>query len=181
MITADKASLSLSLTSLLDYTEWERQKWHEWMRAQGDHVLKISAGEHGDGRFQTIGDFVRHIFSAEKRYTERLEGRPLTDTSSIPSDNVETLFQFGRESRSGFRALLENFPADQWDVPQEFKILTSSIQVTPRKIAAHMVLHETRHWAQIATLFRLNGLKGDFHDFLFSPVFGGELKLAKGS
>jgi uncharacterized damage-inducible protein DinB len=151
------------------------------MQAQGDPVLKISAGEHGDGRFQTIGDYVRHIFSAEKRYVERLEGRPLTDTSAIPSDNVKTLFLFGRESRSEFRRLLETFPSEQWDVAQEFKILTSSIQVTPRKIATHMVLHEIRHWAQIATLFRLNGLKGDFHDFLFSPVFGGELKLAKDS
>jgi uncharacterized damage-inducible protein DinB len=181
MIAAGKTFLSLSLTSLLDYTEWERQKWHDWMLAHGDHVLKVSAGEHGDGRFQTIGDCVRHIFSAEKRYVERLEARPLTDTSTIPSDNIETLFQFGRESRSGFRSLLETFPADQWDGPREFKILTSSIKVTPRKIAVHMVLHETRHWAQIATLFRLNGLKGDYHDFLFAPVFGGEVKLAKGN
>jgi len=37
-------------------------------------------------------------------------------------------------------------------------------------------LHEIRHWAQIGTLFRLNGLTIEFHDFLFSPVLGGEFK-----
>ena len=30
-------------------------------------------------------------------------------------------------------------------------------------------------WVQIATLFRLHGLRDKFHDFLFSPVLGGEL------
>lgn len=59
---------------------------------------------------------------------------------------------------------------------REFNIVNSSITVTPRKIAVHIILHEIRHWAQIATLFRLNGLTGEFHDFLFSPVLGAELK-----
>jgi len=35
-------------------------------------------------------------------------------------------------------------------------------------------MHEIRHWAQIGTLFRLNGLAGEVHDFSFSPVLGGE-------
>jgi hypothetical protein len=37
-------------------------------------------------------------------------------------------------------------------------------------------MHEIRHWAQFGTLLRLNGLKGEFHDFLFSPVLGAEFK-----
>jgi uncharacterized damage-inducible protein DinB len=45
-----------------------------------------------------------------------------------------------------------------------------------QEIVTHVLLHEIRHRAQIATLFRLNGLKADFHDFLFSPVMGGELR-----
>jgi uncharacterized damage-inducible protein DinB len=49
--------------------------------------------------------------------------------------------------------------------------------VTPRKIIIHTLLHEVRHWAQISTLLRQNGFKIEFHDFLFSPVLGGELKL----
>ena len=40
-------------------------------------------------------------------------------------------------------------------------------------------MHEIRHWAQIATLFRVNGLANGFQDFLFSPVLGGEFGRAQ--
>jgi hypothetical protein len=32
------------LDELMDYTDRERGKWHDWFRRHGDHVLKISAG-----------------------------------------------------------------------------------------------------------------------------------------
>src|SRR3989442_10744677 len=84
----------LSLIDLMDYTDWERRKWYDWLRQRGQQVLEISAGPHGDGRFQSVGELVKHIFTAEKRYVERLSGRPLTDPASIPNDNIEALFQF---------------------------------------------------------------------------------------
>ncbi len=166
--------VNLSLNDLMDYTEWERQKWYDWLRQHGEQVLKISAGLHGDGRFETVGDLVRHIFSAEKRYVDRVSGRPLTDAASVPTDNLEALFQFSQQSRKGLRELVETLPAQEWDVPNDFKILNYSIRATPRKIVVHVLMHEIRHWAQIATLLRLSGLTGEFHDFLFSPVMGGE-------
>ena len=110
--------VNLSLNDLMDYTDWERQKRHEWMRQQGDQILKVSAGPNGD-RFETVGDWVKHIFSAEKRYVERLSARPMTDTTSVRNDNIEALFQFGRESRNSLREFIDSFPADRWDVPQE--------------------------------------------------------------
>jgi hypothetical protein len=70
-------SVGLSLSELIEYTDWERAKWRGWLCQQGDDVLKTSAGSHGDGRFQNIGDLVRHIFSAEKRYIDRLLNKPL--------------------------------------------------------------------------------------------------------
>ena len=85
--------MNLNLNDLIDYTEWERQKWYVWLRQHGDQVLKISAGPYGDGRFETVGELVRHIFSAEKRYVERLSGRGLTDTASTPCDNIEAEVQ----------------------------------------------------------------------------------------
>ena len=144
------------------------------MRRHGEHVLKISAGPNGDGRFEIMGDLVRHIFSAEQRYVERLSGRSLTDTASIPNDNIEALFEFSQQSRKELKELIKTFPVGDWDAPRDFKILTSLIRATPRKIVTHILMHEIRHWAQIATLFRLNGLVDEFHDFLASPVMGGE-------
>src|SRR2546426_136865 len=90
----------LSLNDLLNYTEWERQRWRAWFGKHGNPPLRISAGPHGDGRFESIGHLVRHIFSAEKRYVERLSDRPLTDPAAIPVDDIDALFQFGQQSRS---------------------------------------------------------------------------------
>lgn len=166
--------MNLDLEVLLAYTDWERDKWHAWLRERGDSVLKTSAGAHGDGRLSTVGEIIRHIFSAEKRYVDRLSGRELTDTVSLPADDIEVLFEFGQQSRRDLRQFVAAFPAEKWGVPEDHKILTSTLRATPRKFIVHVAMHEIRHWAQIATLLRLNGLKADFHDFLFSPVLGGE-------
>jgi len=171
--------VNLSLTDLMDYTDWERQKRHEWMRQQGDQVLRVSAGANGD-RFETVGDLVKHIFSAEKRYVERLAGQPMTDTASLPNDNLEALFQFGRESRNGLKEFVEAFPPDRWDVPQEQNLVVVVITVTPRKSVTHILLHEIRHWAQIGAMLRIAGHKGDFHDFLFCPAMGGIVRHEQG-
>jgi uncharacterized damage-inducible protein DinB len=170
--------LNLGLNDLIAYTDWERQRWHRWLRSHDDQVLAISAGPHGDGRFQSVGELVRHIFSAEKRYVERLFERPITYTGNIPTDDTEALFQFGQLSRKGLEELIERFPVQRWDVPLElnFPNWNASVKATPRKIVIHILIHEIRHWGQIATVLRLNGLVDEPHDFLFSPVMGGEFR-----
>lgn len=170
-------AVDLSVNNLIDYTEWERVKWYDWLRHHGDKVLNISTGPHGDGRLQTVGEVVRHIFSAEKRYIDRLSGRAITDTASIPTDKVDALFQFGQLSRKGLCDFIATLPAEKWDEFQQFPLMNSILRATPKKVVVHILMHEIRHWAQIATLLRLNDLPlGEFHDVLFSPIFGGELR-----
>jgi uncharacterized damage-inducible protein DinB len=164
--------VQINLDELLDYTAWQRAKWVEQLQRDGARLLEINAGPHGDGRFQAVGELVKHIFSAEKRYVERLSGRPLTDTDAIAVDDPEALIQFGQQSRRDLEDLIKSFPAQEWDVPREFKIMEHGIRATPRKIVAHVLIHEIRHWAQIATLLRLSGFAVEPHDFLFSPVMG---------
>lgn len=171
-----QTQLHISLDDLLSYTAWERASWLAQLRKHGEPVLKTSAGPHGDGRFQTVGDLVRHIFSAEKRYVDRLSGRPLTDPASIPKDNLEALFQFGEQSRLDLEEVIRTFPAREWDATKEFKIAEHVICATPRKIVSHVLMHEIRHWAQIATLLRINGYPVDMHDLLFSPAMGAETR-----
>jgi uncharacterized damage-inducible protein DinB len=170
--------VSLTMTDLIDYTDWERQKWFDWLRQRGQEVLEISLGPHGDGRFEKVGESIRHIFSAEKRYIERLSDRPMTDTAAIPACDIEALSQLGQQSRRELREFIEAFPSEAWDSPREFKLMSSFLTATPKKIVTHVLVHEIRHWAQIATVLRAQGLKDDFHDFLFSPVMGGELRRA---
>src|SRR5262249_10558770 len=119
MTPSAKTSVSLSLENLVEYTDWERGSWLAFFGKHGSQVLEISAGPNGDGRFHTIGDLVKHIFSAEKRYVERLLSQPLTDASTIPSADIDALFAFAQKSRTEFKQLLETFPAQDWDTPHE--------------------------------------------------------------
>ena len=137
-------------------------------------ALKTGVGPHGDD--QTVGEVVKHIFSAEKRYIERLSDEPLTDTASIPNDNLEALFEFGQRSRQALKDFIESYPAPSWDSLKDFEFVSWSLKATPKKIVIHVLTHEIRHWAQIATMLRFNGFTGDFHDFIFSPVLGGEFR-----
>jgi len=172
---------NLAFNDLMDYTGWERQKWHHFLREHGPEVLKITAGPNSGTRFTSTGDLIKHMFSAEKRYVDRLSGRALTETAALPNDDIEALFRFGEQSRRGFKQFVETFPEQSWDIPEEHKLGNSVLIVTPRKIVAHILLHEIRHWAQIATLFRMNGLTDGFHDFLFSPALGGEIRREQAS
>jgi uncharacterized damage-inducible protein DinB len=168
-------SVGLSLIELMEFTEWERSKWYEWLQERRDTVLTISTGPDSD-RLPNVGESVKHIFIAEKHHVDRLSNRPITDTASVSSDNVEKLFQFGRRSRKDLTEFVDLLPPGDWDVPREFNIVSNLVSVTPRKLIVHVLIHEVRHWAQIATLLRLNGLAGGFPDFLFSPVMGGGFK-----
>lgn len=160
------------LDPLLDYTAWEREKWHA-LFTRNHAAFLMATGPNGDGRLNTVGEIVRHIFSAETRYPQRLRGEPMTETGNVAADEVEAVFELGRASRAAFQAFLSSLPEGEWDRPREMPLFKSTLMITPRKVVTHTVLHEIRHWAQIATLLRFEGVTDGFHDFLFSPVLEG--------
>jgi hypothetical protein len=78
------------------------------------------------------GDLVRHIFSAEKRYVERLSDRPLTDTASIPNDNLEALFGFGPADP---RKPVKKFTKAHRRALEEYADLKISLEELRRRLA----------------------------------------------
>ena len=163
--------LAFTLDDLLSYSEWERAQWREWLREQGPSALAVDLGPHNNGRIRTIGELVRHIFSAEKRYVERCLKAPLTETSTIPADDIDALFAFGQESRRALRELLASFPDTEWNASREMSFGTHTRIVTCRKMILQAITHELRHWAQIAAFLRQAGYKPGFHDVIASPLF----------
>jgi uncharacterized damage-inducible protein DinB len=161
------------LDDLLEYSDWDRAQWRAWFLEQGPKALSTSLGPNADGRFRDIGELVRHIFSAEKRYVERSLKAPLTDTSTIPANDVSALFALGQESRRALRQLLATFPEAEWEAPREMQFGKQSWVVTPRVMIIQAVTHELRHWAQIATLLRSAGYKLGMHDFIANPALSG--------
>jgi uncharacterized damage-inducible protein DinB len=163
-----RLSADMGLMHLVEYTDWQRSKWHEWLWQQGDPVPKISVGPHGLGRVATMGHCINHIFSFEKRYVERLADKALTDPALIPSHTVEGLFRFAQQSREDRRQLLAMFPEFAWNEPKEpkkRKLLNYLVIAAPMKIVTHILVHKIRDWAQIATMFRPNGLQSAFTTF----------------
>src|SRR5262249_15009399 len=128
-----------SFDDLLAYMDWDRDQWQAWFREQGPPALAVGLGANSDGRIRNGGDLVRHISSAENRSVDRALGRPLTDTTTIPADDVEALFAFGYESRQALRELLVTLPPERWDVPQEIQLGKYSRWVTPRKMIVQAV------------------------------------------
>ena len=162
-------SFPFSLDDLLAYSDWDRPQWRAWFRQQGPDALAVSLGPNTDGRFATVGELVRHIFSAEVRYVERVRKAPLTDTSVIPAGDVEALFEFGQATRRALHELLLTFPDTAWGDLREMQVGKNTITVTAGAMIVQTVTHELRHWAQIATLLRLAGYGSGIHDYLLSP------------
>lgn len=170
-------SPAVDVRELVAYTTWQRARWQSWFEKHGRGALGVTTGPHGDGRFKTIGCVIRHIFSAELRYLERIAGLPLTDASSVPVDDPVALFEFGSTGRDRFVNLIETLPPMLWAVPVEFSLLNATARASPRKIVLHVLTHEIRHWAQVATLLRLQGWAAERQDLLLSPVFGDPIQL----
>ncbi|HXI22208.1 MAG TPA: DinB family protein [Gemmatimonadales bacterium] len=168
---------SLPIDHLVDYTDWQRATWHAWFQNNEASALAASTGPNGDGRFTTVGALVRHIFSAELRYVERIRGTELTDAAAIPTTEGAQLFALGARGRLQLRTLLATYRVEAWDTPIDIPLLSKTVRLTPRKILLHVVTHEIRHWAQVATLLRQEGWKVPPQDLLFSPVYGDPIDL----
>jgi uncharacterized damage-inducible protein DinB len=123
------------------------------------------------GRLSTVGKLIDHIFLGEQRFLQRLSGAPLTQATGLTGNNAAPLFDYGssvRRELQQFAATLDDEVADDL---RTFELREQPWQMTSRKVLFHVVLHEIRHWAQIALAVRLAGYEppGD-HDLLFSTA-----------
>jgi uncharacterized damage-inducible protein DinB len=156
--------MDIKIQELLAYTEWERDNWRSWFLERGKAPLEVTT--YGE-RHKDIADLIQHIFAVELRYVQRLKGQPLTPYSQIPKASAEELFDFGSDSRVAFRELVNG--TRDWNRIFEFNILDFSFKATVRKYMTHILMHEIRHWAQIALLLRLAGYQElGSHDLLDS-------------
>ena len=164
-----------AIEPLLVYTDWQRQEWRKWFDANRSG-WQASTGTGAAEKLSTVASVVRHIFTAELRYVERLRGQPVTDPESVSTDDIGALFAFGERARAQVRSYLAATPPLGWDAPVEMSILGKVVRMSPRKTLLHAVTHEVRHWAQIATMLRFAGHRGPPLDFLFSPVCGDPVR-----
>jgi len=160
-------SAGISLEELLAWNDESSKQWKVHLDTNPS-LLELPCDIGGTGNVQ---GFVRHIWTVELRWVQRLAGLPVLDRDKAPVGPLDALFQFHREAMEIFRDLLASTEKD-WDefyelelknIPEEWK------KQSRRKVAAHALIHSQRHWAQLATLVRQAGLPVGFHgDLLFS-------------
>lgn len=167
----------LKIEELLSYTDEEREKWRQWFAERGDETLKIAlSGE----THTSIGGLILHIFWAEMFYTFLVDGEVLTlesdfvkEHKDLPNDQAEPLFAFGRKGRERMWAFASAASEEDWERTIEAKTAGILLKGSARKLISHILVHEIRHWAQVAIMVRQSGRQppGD-HDLCFSPSFG---------
>ena len=158
-------TIALTIEELLAYSDHERQKWRQWLRANpGRLAIPFQQG----GRFPTIGAVLDHLFLVERRHLPRLQGGPVPDRTDIDGSDVEALFEYADAVRADYRAYVTALPDAAGTIVLNLNLGTFA--VPRKKLALQILLHEVRHLAQIAYAARVAGDEPpEYLDYLFSP------------
>ena len=153
-VRGDEVSMPLAIAfeELLRYTNGERDKWRAWL---SDHTTAIDAPLQPGGRLPTVGRLIDHIFLVERRHLQRLTAQPLSDSTGLTGNNAPPLFDYGASVQRELEQFVADLGDDEADTVRNFDVREQLWPMTPRKLLFHILLHETRHWAQIALAVRL--------------------------
>ena len=158
--------MKLGFAELARYTQEERDKWRGWF---GTHPEALEVEVQPGGRFATVGMLIDHIFLVERRHLQRLRNSPVDTVTGLSGHHALPLFDYGasvRRELDQFVSGLDEYTADD---PRSFTLQNGDVVLTTRKLLFHCLLHETRHWAQIALSLRRAGLEPPgSHDLLYS-------------
>jgi uncharacterized damage-inducible protein DinB len=159
--------MNLRYEEFLRYTQEERDKWRVWFVAHPDAMdVEMQPG----GRYPTVGSRIDHVFLVERRHLQRLRSAPLDTKTGLSGKHAPPLFDYGASVRRELEQFVAELDEDVADEPRTFTVQSGGdFVLTPRKLLFHILLHETRHWAQIALALRRAGLEppGN-HDLFYS-------------
>ena len=159
--------LSLSYDELLRYTNDERDKWRRFFAATPAAAeLPLPSP-----RFSTVGKLIDHIFLVERRHLQRLRGEAVSDSTGLTGNNAAPLFDYGASVRRELEQYVGDLDEDVAGQIRTFEVRERSWSMSARKLLFHILVHEIRHWAQIALAIRSEGLEppGD-HDLFYSSA-----------
>jgi uncharacterized damage-inducible protein DinB len=160
---------AVTLGELLGWNQESSNFWKAHLEAN-PALLELPCGIGGTANVQ---EFVRHIWSVELVWAQRVAALPVTDRKEMPTGPLDALYDLHVKGIEILSALIDD-PNLNWN-----EALTLDLPWLPpeartfsrRKAVAHTLFHSQRHWAQLATLVRAadfpSGFKGDL---LFSQA-----------
>lgn len=157
----------LDWKELAEYSDGERNKWSNWLEQQPAGVLEVAVQP--GGRFPAVWDLLDHIFLVEARHTCRILGEPLPQSTGIARGDLAGLFAYAAEGREKLRLTALGLSHEELRRIRDFPFGDMVYSLSPRKLLFHILLHETRHLAQIAVAVRNAGFAppGE-HDLFYS-------------
>lgn len=163
----------IRFAELLDYNEEETQHWKQWFAANAAAAdLPVDIAGAGTAR-----QLLLHIFFVELHFANAVLGLAPADFPTLRAQiedsktkSVDDLFAISEEATCKYREYFAKAtPQDlstTLDVSSRLKFKPSK-----RKLVTQALTHSIRHWAQLSTFFRQQGLKQDWvHDFLMSKA-----------
>jgi uncharacterized damage-inducible protein DinB len=161
--------MHLTFDEMVRYTNEEREKWRGWFVLHPEAMeLEVQPG----GRYPSVGALIDHIFLVERRHLQRLRGAELDTKTGLSGRHSPPLFDYGASVRRELDQFTSELDDEAADEPRKITVQSGGeFMMTPRKLLFHCLLHETRHWAQIALAIRRAGLDppGN-HDLFFSKA-----------
>jgi uncharacterized damage-inducible protein DinB len=150
--------------------EWVEETSRGWKRLIWAHP-EILSFPCDIREAQSAAQLLQHIVAVELRYAERLSGLPETPYESIPSGPLEAIYATHDRAMELLRPLMERDEAF-WEAVLEFKTRSAgTLRATRRTVLVHLLTHSIRHYAQLATLARKQGVAPDWGmDYLVSHV-----------
>ena len=161
--------MELSFAEFERYTQEERERWRDWFVSRPEAMeIEVQPGQ----RFSTIGALIDHIFLVERRHLQRLRGAEPDTKTGLSGHHATPLFDYGASVRRELAQFVEELDDEAASQPRTFTVQSGEFVLTPRKLLFHCLLHETRHWAQIALAVRRAGLEPPGrHDLFYSKAF----------
>lgn len=164
-MTETGAQPALSAEELMAWVERTAVGWRDLIAAHPE-VLAMPCDVMN---VETAGGLLQHIVAVQLRYAERLAGLPATEYAAVPYDSAEALYETHRRSLALLRAQLAQ-PVD-WSERIEFVTRRGPARSARKTILFHALLHSIRHYAQLATLARQNGVAPGWPmDYLFMDI-----------
>lgn len=160
-------TMGLDLRELLAYSDHERAKWRAWVAADPRRLeLPFQPG----GRFPTVGSVFDHIFLVERRHLCRLEGGTPPDGTGIDPRDRAALFEYADLVRADLAKYVADLDDDEARRTMTIAAQSGTQTMSRRWLAAHILLHETRHLAQMAYAARAAGQEPPGrHDIFYFP------------
>jgi uncharacterized damage-inducible protein DinB len=156
-----------TLFALLAWNRTESRRWKTWFVAHPSAV-DVSMGT-GAG---TVRKAIHHTFVVDLRYGQRLTGMPVSAFETIDVSDLDGLFSLAERAHDLLETWLVNATPATLDQVHTFMTLSAGeLSASARKIFVHCCTHHVRHWAQVATVLRMNGHKSDWpHDLILSDA-----------